>query len=130
MVATFMHPLNTYNDALTLARSAACVDYFRDTDTLSVFHDDHAQDIRTVYRVKLDEPIYYLSKLTGFDPKRNAWTKSIVSGQRFEMINRRGLKTLRTWLREHAITQTGFPNPAILSLNPKPQPQPITKGTP
>lgn len=84
---------------------------------LSVMLDDYRADTRVCIDVQEYPRSVYVdvSLLHGYNEEKHCWEKS---GRTFriELQNRKGRKQLLEDLKNHALRQTGYPNPTICSV--------------
>jgi len=111
----------TITEALSLLPNATLWTWYRgdgpySRGELEIYLDNHAEDMRAVYRIRFAQGCKPKSEaiiLGDYDQAKNLWLNERVRA--FATITRRGEKALRDYIRKACEEETGFKNPKIFT---------------
>jgi len=107
-----------YRTILATAQHATCVDWFRDSQTLTIITDDLPNDRRSILTVRVKHATWAIRTLKGYDAAKRRWGEYCEPACEARLANQQGKKALMNWLRSKAVEKCEWiPNPVILNIN-------------
>lgn len=111
-----MNTPKNYHEVLELAKKADIVCWYGPHRHLSLTLDNVPGDRRTCIYVRMDRHNLNLTTVCDYDAVKKCWHRHCKPYVDAPLDDRRGLKSLRDWLRAMATQELGYANPTALNL--------------